>query len=217
MPRRPRITHPDLTQHIVQRGNNRGLCFFADEDRRTYLGALREAAMRNVCLVHAFVLMSNHVHLLVTPGEEGAVAATMQSLGRKFVRHVNDTHGRSGTLWEGRYHSTPVYGLGHTLACYRYIEENPVRARMVGTAGEWPWSSHIANATGLPDGLLTPHAAFLGLGDEDRRRGENYARLFDRPLPAHVVDEIRFCLRRREPFGKPPANDRLTEESDPSC
>jgi putative transposase len=130
MPRRPRLDLPGIPQHVVQRGNDRQPCFFADVDRQRYLQDLKEIALREGCAVHAYVLMTNHVHLLMTPTGCGQVALIMQALGRRNVRYINDRYHRTGTLWEGRYKSSPVDRDTYLLHCYRYIELNPVRAHM---------------------------------------------------------------------------------------
>ncbi|WP_319936646.1 transposase [Novilysobacter selenitireducens] len=156
MPRLPRIDLPHIPQHVVQRGNDRRPCFFQPIDHVRYLDELRTAATRAGCAIHAYVLMTNHVHLLVTPGAGGQVGAMMQALGRRYVRYVNDRYGRTGTLWEGRYKACPVQSDAHLLRCYRYIELNPVRAAMVAKPGDHAWSSYAANALGTRDALVTP-------------------------------------------------------------
>ena len=122
MPRQPRIDLPGVPQHLVQRGNDRRPCFFAPIDRTRYLDELRDAACRYGCAVHAYVLMTNHVHLLLTPATTGCVSTMMQSLGRRYVRYINDRYRRTGTLWEGRFKACPVQSDDHLLRCYRYIE-----------------------------------------------------------------------------------------------
>jgi putative transposase len=148
MPRTPRLTLPDVPQHVVQRGNNRQATFFAAEDYRLYLDCLREAAAKYGCALHAYVLMTNHVHLLITPSGRQAVARTMQSVGRRYVQYVNYVYRRSGTLWEGRYKSSLVESEGYLLLCYRYIELNPVRAGMVQRPEDYEGSSYRAHAFG---------------------------------------------------------------------
>ncbi len=147
MPRQPRLDIAHIPQHIVQRGNDRQPCFFSDVDRERYLQELRELALREHCAVHAYVLMTNHVHLLMTPSEAGQIGHLMQSLGRRYVRYVNDRYHRTGTLWEGRYKSSPVDSETYLLHCYRYIELNPVRARMTTDPLHYPWSSHASNVS----------------------------------------------------------------------
>jgi putative transposase len=142
MPRPPRIDIPGLPVHVIQRGVNRAACFVGDVDRRYYLKLLAKSAARRHCAIHAYVLMTNHVHLLVTPSERGALGALMQDLGRSYVRVINAIHGRTGTLWEGRFKSSVVDTERYFFTCQRYIELNPVRAQLVRHPMEYEWSSH---------------------------------------------------------------------------
>jgi len=166
MPRPPRVCPAGIPQHIIQRGHNRQNCFHSEQDFATYASILRTAVQRWNVAVHAWVFMSNHVHLLVTPVDDGAVSRLMHQLAGSYVRYYNTRHGRSGTLWEGRFRSCLVQDDEYLLQCYRYIELNPVRAGMVQHPGEYPWSSHRSNALGVRSSLLTPHDTYLGLGDE---------------------------------------------------
>jgi putative transposase len=131
MPRSPRLDLPGVAQHVVQRGNDRQPCFFTADDYLRYLRDLNEIARREGCAIHAYVPMTNHVHLLVTPPGTGRVSRMMQALGRRYVRYVNQTYHRTGTLWEGRYKACLVASDAHLLQCHRYIELNPLRAAMV--------------------------------------------------------------------------------------
>lgn len=142
MPRRPRLALPGIPLHLIQRGNNRQACFFAEDDYRIYLDWLTEYASKSGCRVHAYVLMTNHVHLLVSADSTTAPGALMKALGQRYVQYVNRTYLRSGTLWEGRYRSCPVDQEAYLLACQRYIELNPVRAAMVRHPADYPWSSY---------------------------------------------------------------------------
>jgi putative transposase len=159
--------------HVIQRGNNRQKVFFADEDYTRYLGWLAGAALANRCTVHAYVLMPNHVHLLVTPERKDSLPRMMQTLGRLYVRYVNAARGRSGTLWEGRYRAAPIEGE-HFLACCRYIETNPVRAGLAERPRAYRWSSYRAHAAGAPDPLAAPHPAFHRLGRNAAARVKAY-------------------------------------------
>ena len=149
MARLQRIVVPGQALHIVQRGNNRQAVFFAEEDYLFYLDSLGRAAENTGCQIHAYVLMSNHVHLLVTPQSEEGPSRLMQSVGRSYVRYVNAAYRRSGTLWEGRFKSALIDSERYLLVCSRYIELNPVRARMVERPDDYRWSSYRANALGL--------------------------------------------------------------------
>ena len=163
MPRQHRLDLAHVAQHVIQRGNDRRPCFFAEGDYARYLDELREIALREGCAVHAYVLMTNHVHLLMTPTEAGQIARVMQALGRRYVRFINDRYHRTGTLWEGRYKACLVDSETYLLTCYRYIELNPVRAAMVAEAGDYPWSSYGRNAMGRADRLVHLHASYLAL------------------------------------------------------
>ncbi|CAA0114175.1 Uncharacterised protein [Halioglobus japonicus] len=157
MPRLPRLYAPGCAHHIIQRGNNRADCFFENADRVRYLEFLAEASVKNRVAIHAYVLMTNHVHLLVSPDTPESCGKMMQSLGRRYVRLINDRYKRSGTLWEGRYKSTLVDTDAYFFAVSRYIEMNPVRAGIATAPQEYPWSSYPANALGKRNSLLTPH------------------------------------------------------------
>lgn len=191
MPHRPRLMLPGVPLQLIQRGNDRHACFFADEDHRFYLDWLKEYAGKTGCQIHAYVLMTNHVHLLLSsPTAEGA-GALMKALGQRYVQYVNRTYRRSGTLWEGRFRSCLTQEENYLLACQRYIELNPVRAGMVEHPAEYRWSSYRANAQGEADALLTPHALYLGLGAEVAERQAAYRELFRYELEPGVVDAIR--------------------------
>lgn len=157
MPRRARLSVPGIAWHIIQRGNNRSSCFYADDDYRRYLYLLQEQARDHGCRVHAYVLMTNHVHLLVTPARADSVSLMMKHLGQRYVQYINRTYRRTGTLWEGRFRSCLAQDEGYALACYRYIELNPVRAGMVEHPAEYPWSSYRANAQGERNVVIMPH------------------------------------------------------------
>ncbi len=201
MPRQPRLDLAGVPQHIVQRGNDRQPCFFEDIDRIRYLDELREVAGRLDCAIHAYVLMTNHVHLLATPSAIGQIATLMQSLGRRYVSYVNLRHHRTGTLWEGRYKACLVDSETYLLRCYRYIEMNPVRARMVAAAEDYPWSSHRCNAHGSPDRLVRPHPTYQQLGRDDAERCLHYRALFDQPTGPDELDAIRLNLQRQHALG----------------
>ena len=208
MPRKPRFFLPDVPVHAVQRGNNRQAIFFDENDYRIYLDLIRDGAVHYGCAVHAYVLMTNHVHLLLTPHASGSVSALMQWVGRYYVPYVNHTYGRSGTLWEGRFKASLVQEQHYLLACYRYIELNPVRAGMVESPEQYPWSSHRCNALGDPDRLVTPHGEYRALGESPQARRAAYRALFGTFLDAKWVDEVRACLQTGTPLG----NDRFREQ-----
>lgn len=191
MPRLGRYFLPDQPQHVIQRGNDRQAVFFADEDREQYLAWLLAAAKKHGCRIHAYVLMTNHVHLLATPARAMSLPRMMQSLGRRYVRYLNDAHRRTGTLWEGRYRAAPIDSEAYLLACSRYIELNPVRARMVRHPREHRWSSYRANALGAADALVTPHPLYLSLGRSAAERQASYRELFREKLTEEFIENLR--------------------------
>ncbi|WP_026816331.1 transposase [Arenimonas composti] len=201
MPRPPRPDVPGCSHHVVQRGNNRLPCFLGDHDRRTYLQLLGQCLPRYECDLHAYVLMDNHVHLLISPREPKSLPKLMQTFGRNYAVTFNRRYGRPGTLWEGRYDGHLVDNDAHLLACYRYIELNPVRARMVASPEAFPWSSHRGNCGQVFDRLLTPHNLYRELHREPLRRFECYRRLFDQPLPEETVEAFRSHLKQRAALG----------------
>jgi len=201
MARQPRIDLPGIPQHIVQRGNDRQPCFFTELDHTRYLQDLRDIARREYCSVHAYVLMTNHVHLLVTPMAAGGVGRMMQALGRGYVRYVNDRYRRTGTLWEGRYKSCPVMEDAYFLRCQRYIELNPLRARMVHDPAHHRWSSHRGNTSSPADALLTPHRAWLALGPDTPSRHHAWRALVMETIDTAETDAIRLHLQRQHLYG----------------
>ncbi|MES9856132.1 MAG: transposase [Sedimenticola sp.] len=191
MPRRPRITLPGVPLHLIQRGNNRQACFFADEDYQFYLEWLNSYAQSSGCFIHAYALMTNHVHLLLTPEKAHGAGELMKRLGQRYVQYVNRTYRRSGTLWEGRFRSCLTQEEDYVLGCYRYIELNPVRANMVEHPAEYTWSSYRANAQGDSSKLITPHPLYTALGNEDATRICAYSELFRYHIDPGLVDDIR--------------------------
>ena len=201
MPRQPRLDVAKIAQHVVQRGNDRQPCFFNEGDYARYLLELREICLKGRCQVHAYVLMTNHVHLLITPQEAGCVAKVMQALGRRYLRYINDRYRRTGTLWEGRYKSSLVDCDDYLLQCYRYIELNPVRARMVEDPGNYEWSSFGYNAQGKTRPLVHPHPIYQSLGASDSVRQERYREWVMEAVDSSETDAIRLNLQRQHALG----------------
>lgn len=191
MPRRARLTLPNVPMHLIQRGNNRQACFYADEDYRFYLNWLTEYAGKTGCRIHAYVLMTNHVHLLVSADSGDGVGAMMKALGQRYVQYANRTYRRSGSLWEGRFRSCLTQEDAYLLACQRYIELNPVRAGMVEHPAEYRWSSYRVNAQGEDSPLVVPHPLYDTLGAEPEARRQAYRELFRYELEPGLVDAIR--------------------------
>jgi len=175
---------PGHPLHVIQRGHLRSACFFGEEDCAAYLGWLGRYADRFACSVHAYVLMGNHVHLLLTPSRAGGVAGLMRSLGGRYARYVSAVHHRGNALWEDGYEAVPVHVGRYLLSCMRYIELNPVRARLVARPGQFRWSSFRANALGRNDPLLTPHAHYCALGRDPESRQAVYRALFQNQASA---------------------------------
>ncbi|HEY5046454.1 MAG TPA: transposase [Rhizomicrobium sp.] len=193
MSRLGRYFVPDQPLHLIQRGNNRGAIFFHDDDRVVYLQWLGEAAEEYGCALHAYVLMDNHVHLLATPADAQSIPRMLQSLGRRYVRRINDAYGRTGTLWEGRYRAAPIDSEAWFFICCRYIELNPVRARLVKHPRLWRWSSYRASAEGKPDALLTPHALYRALARSRADRAKAYRALFREKPAEESLDALRIA------------------------
>jgi len=177
MARLPRLTLPGHLHHVIQRGNNRQPIFGDSEDYGLMLTLLADNAQKYAVAVHAYVLMGNHFHLLATPTSTDGLPQMMQAVGRRYVQHFNRRHGRTGTLWEGRYRSTVLDPERYLLPCMVYLDLNPVRAGLVPQAADYAWSSH-AHWLGLRhDRLLTPHTLYWGLGNTPFAREAAYAAL----------------------------------------
>ena len=192
MPRQARLVVPNVALHVVQRGHDRRDCFRHDTDYLVYLSNLRDLSASTGCALHAYCLMTNHVHLLLTPRSARGCALLMRSLGQRYVQYFNRRYARRGTLWEGRFRSCLVDSALYVIACHRYIELNPVRARMVTSPSAYKWSSYAGNAGDVPNRLLTPHAEYLALASDPTTRCTAY-----RDLLA-VADEPAFLAAVRD-------------------
>ncbi len=200
MARGNRVCPAGVAQHLIQRGNNGQPCFGGREDFGAYAHWLREAAERHRVAIHAWVFMTNHVHLLATPFTDEGVSRMMQHLGRRYVRYFNHVHGRTGTLWEGRFKACVVQDSAYLMRCYRYIELNPVRARMVSDPADYRWSSYRVNALGIQSVLCTPHEIYRGLG-QGAERLTAYRALFAAQVDDEPIAEIREATRRGHALG----------------
>ena len=201
MPRRPRLHIADSPPHIVQRGHNRAACFFAEEDYQAYRHWLGEGLEKTGVCLHAYVLMTNHVHLLLSPKASEDIPRLIIALGRRFVQYINKTYRRTGTLWDSRYKSSLIQTDTYLLRCQRYIELNPVRADMVRDPGEYPWSSYRANGLGASDPLLSPHGLYLELGASPEARQVAYRELFRTGLDEAALSELRLAIQQSQPIG----------------
>ncbi len=179
MGRSPRLSVPGLPHHVTQRGNNKCPIFNFSDDCLEYLNALKMAASATESVIHAYALMGNHVHLLVTPTEDDGLSRMMQSLGIRYVHYMNKRYKRTGTLWEGRFRSSVVETDRYCLECYRYIDLNPVRAGIVNSPIDYIWSSCRANALGERNDLIQPHELYLALGGDSARQAQAYRGLLE--------------------------------------
>lgn len=208
MARLPRICLTGIPQHIIQRGNNRQVCFGSDEDIAAYAHWLYEYSREFEVDIHAWVFMTNHVHLLATPNKKDGISSMMQALGRRYVRYFNHVYMRTGTLWEGRFKSCVVDAENYLLSCQRYIELNPVRANMVEVPADYAWSSYRANGLGYSSKLLTPHGIYLALGETADSRSAAYRQLFVGHLDETFLSEIRQASNSGMALG----NDKFKQE-----
>lgn len=212
MARLPRFVIPGQPQHVIQRGNNRQAIFRADDDYRFYLEKLTEAANKHQCDIHAYVLMTNHVHLLVTPHSENGIGKMMQMVGRYYVQYFNHRYKRTGTLWEGRYKATLIDSEQYLLICMRYIELNPVRAKnMVDHPKKYPWSSYACNALGKEDQLVTPQLIYRRLGKNAKDRQTAYRRLFRSRIPEATLEGLRESTNKSWVMGSEKFKARISK------
>ena len=214
MPRKPRFNFIGIPQHVIQRGNNREPCFFAEQDYRRYLEDLAKSAHKYDCRVHAYVLMTNHAHLLVTPMTDYGISQMMQALGRRYVYYINKTYHRTGTLWEGRYKSSLIDSERYLLSCMRYIELNPVRASMVEHPGEYKWSSYHTNAQNIINALIEQHPVYAGLGNMPEQRQLAYRELFRHHLDNNILHDIREALNHELVLGRTYFKDKVSAMTD---
>lgn len=214
MPRRPRIHIPGVPLHLIQRGVARNPVFFSDDDCMYYLEWLGHYAIKRGVDIHAYCLMTNHIHLLVSTPSAPALSGMMQDLGRSYVPYINRVYGRSGGLWEGRFKSCLVQTEEYFLSCMRYIEMNPVRAAMVASPGDYRWSSYKANALGLSDPVLTFHEEYLLLGKTLKKRQQAYRDLFETETDSQTIDLIRMATQQGVVAGEGPFVEFLQEQAE---
>ena len=211
MPRQPRFILPGYPQHVIQRGNNRCAMFVESKDYELYSEQLYEACLAHHCHIHAYVWMTNHIHMIITPLSDDGISKVMQSVGRRYVQYFNKTYQRTGTLWEGRYKATIVDSESYLLACYRYIELNPVRANMVEHPNQYAWSSYHHNAEGNTDRLIQPHDQYIALGNDDKSRQHAYREMFNQQLTKKFLKDIRETTQKGWAFGNTHFKTKLEE------
>jgi len=212
MARLPRFILPGQPQHVIIRGNNQDPVFHADKDYRFYLEKLQQACAKHGCDIHAYVLMSNHIHLLITPHTEQGIAKVLQMIGRYYVQYFNHSQQRTGTLWEGRYKATLINSEQYLLTCSRYIELNPVRVGgTVNHPSAYPWSSYRCNALGEDDALVTPHQIYQQLGASPTARQSAYRALFKARIPEQTLVEIRQATNKAWVLGDEKFKDKIAQ------
>ena len=214
MARLPRFVLPGHPQHVIVRGNNRSEIFRAESDYQFYIEKLQLACARHGCSIHAYVLMTNHVHLLISPQDEPSLGKAMQSVGRYYVQYFNNCYRRTGTLWEGRYKATVIDTDAYLLTCMRYIELNPVRAGMVSHPSEYRWSSYHYNALGHADVLVSDQLLYRQLGKTDEARQAAYRQLFRHHLSEASLSEIRDATNKAWVLGGDRFKQRLQKQLD---
>ncbi|MDR6840311.1 transposase [Pseudoxanthomonas sacheonensis] len=215
--RRPRLELPGIPLHITHRGVNRAATFLDEDDYVSYLQALEASAEAQHVRVHGYVLMTNHVHLLVSAQETGTVSRMMQAIGRRYVRTLNTKHRRTGTLWEGRYKSCLVDSDHYLLRCLRYIELNPVRAGMVALPEHYRWSSVHAHLGKHPDPRWTPHPLYLALNEDPVARSHLYHTLLMEPISSADIQSIRDHLQQERVLGSPAFQAMVEKTLNRSC
>jgi len=196
MARQPRLVVAGYPHHLVLRGNNRSPIFYKDGDRHVFIDCLKQAKEKTKSKIYAYCLMTNHVHLLVEPSTEDGLGNMVQSLGRRYVQYINQTYKRTGTLWEGRFRSSLVSKDEYLLACGRYIELNPVRAKIAENPGDYPWSSFRFRAEGKNDALLDEEPVYLGLGKTEKERQWNYKKYFLGNIPDDEINVVRTATQK---------------------
>ncbi len=208
MPRKPRFFLPDVPVHIIVRGNSRKAIFAEEVDYQVYLDWLKEGSEVLDCKIHAYVLMTNHVHFLVSASLPQNLSKLIQYVGRKYVPFFNHKYNCSGTLWEGRFKASSIDSEAYLLSCYRYIELNPVRANMVKDPDDYPWSSYAANGLGVVNSLITPHRLYMSLGTDTKQRLSVYREGFKKVMAKGLLNKIRASVQTGTPLG----NERFKDE-----
>lgn len=201
MARLPRLIVPHQPHHVIQSGSNQQVIFRDDEDYRSFLQWLREASKSYKVAIHAYVLMPDHLHVLATPSDEDGLAQMMQRVGRYYVPYFNKKYGRTGSLWSGRFKTSLVEAARYFLVCSRFIELNPVRVRMVGSALDYPWSSYAHHAGARPDALITDHAEYWALGNTPFQREAAYIELAEQALTHADTTALKDALLKGWPLG----------------
>lgn len=212
MPRKRRFFLPNIPVHIVQRGHSRESVFFDEADYQAYLNWLSEALKRYGCALHAYVLMTNHIHLLVTPKDQQGISRMMQYIGRHYVPYINSTYGTSGSIWDGRFKASLIHDVEYLLACMRYIELNSARANMVKAPAHYRWSSYRCNAQGKLSEIITPHPLYNTLGRDMVGRCVGYKALFKAHVEDIEINDISAAWQTGTPLGNENFRDKLEQK-----
>ena len=211
MPRQPRLIVAGYPHHINLRGNNRSAIFDNDKDRRFFLKCLEEAKKKTSSKIYAYCLMTNHVHLLIEPRTNNAISDMLQSLGRRYVRYINAAYKRTGTLWEGRFKSSLVSQDEYFLACIRYIELNPIRAKIAKELKDYPWSSFKFRAEGKSNSLLSEDPVYSALGKTPKERQEKYKEWLKKNISDEELNLIRNVTQRGGIFSSKDFFDKIAK------
>ncbi len=203
MPRHPRIFIPGISHHVIQRGNSRCVIFRVPADYRFFLSLLARMSRKYRADIHGYVLMTNHFHLIVTPGVASSLPRMMQGIGRLYVPFYNERYERTGTLWERRYRSSVLHDERYWMTCLRYVELNPVRSGLTDRPEKYPWSSYRAHAFGREDGLLSPHPLYATLGTTDAVRQQAWRSMCQAPIPDADLDRVRQAVHAGHAIGEP--------------
>jgi putative transposase len=201
MPRRPRQYLPGMPYHIVQRGNNREACFFHIDDYDQYLHLLKTMMKRYGVQLHAYVLMTNHVHLIMTPEATDSISLVTKAVGSSYARYMNVTYKRTGSLWEGRHKASVIDSDNYLMVCYSYVELNPVVAKMVDQPEEYQWSSYTCNGWGDVSALITPHEVYLRLSPDVDERLRYYRTIVAEGISDAELLEVRRATHYCQPLG----------------
>lgn len=201
MPRKPRFFIPDIPVHAIARGNNKESVFIDEDDKNKYLEYLLESSLRYEVSVHAYVLMDNHIHLLISCPIAENFSKFMQHIGRRYVPYFNRKYSKTGTLWEGRFKASLVDDERYLLTCYQYIELNPVRAFLVDEPCDYQWSSYHVNALGAESEIIKPHPIYLKIANTTQKRLLHYQDLLNQPQSEQIIKEVRSSVQTGTPLG----------------
>lgn len=201
MPRGPRTVMPEFPHHVIHRGNNRQAIFHRNTDYRFFMNTISEAKKEFNCLLYGYCLMSNHIHMIIQPSHKDSLSKMIKMIAGRYTRYINKVYNRTGTIWEGRFKSSPIQKESYLQACIRYIEMNPLRAKIVADLKEYPWSSYNKRAYGKSDPILDIDPYYLELGKTNAERINAYRTWFNNLIPKEELDCIKVGVERSLPIG----------------